>query len=97
MLVSKFGHLFMFVRWKTRQGKRRASLYCYLCETEWVDGKSKSRTIAYLGSIQSQVLGVPEYQAVFWMQVRESLKRHSIPLELQTEIEEAIAPHLLKK
>lgn len=86
----------MFVRWKTRQGKRSASLYCYLCETVWVDGKSKSRTVAYLGSIQSQALMVPEHQAVFWMQVRESLARHNIPLEVRTEIEEAIAPYLFK-
>ncbi len=87
----------MFVRWKIRQGKRGNSLYCYLCKTTWVDGKSKSQTIAYLGSIQSQALMVPEHQAVFWMQVRESLKRHNIPLEIQTEIEKAIAPQLLKK
>lgn len=87
----------MFVRWKTRQGKRGGSLYCYLCETTWVDGKSKSRTVAYLGSIQSKALMIPEHQAVFWMQVRESLKQHNIPLELQTEIEQAIAPQLLKK
>jgi hypothetical protein len=97
MLVSEFRHQFMFVRWKTRQGKRGVSLYCYLCKTTWVDGKSKSRTIAYLGSIQNEALMIPEHQAVFWMQVRENLEQHNIPLGLQTEIEQAIASQLLKK
>jgi hypothetical protein len=85
----------MFVRWKVRQGKRSVSLYCYLCESVWVDGKSKSQTVAYLGSIQSQDLTIPEHQAVFWMQVRKSLARHNIALELQAEIEKAITPRLL--
>jgi hypothetical protein len=81
----------MFVRWIKRTNKRGTFQFCYLCQTERVEGKPKpeNKTLAALGSIALKPTQ-PERE-VFWMQIKASLAKQDLSIAERAKIEAAIA------
>ena len=81
----------MFIRWIKRTNKRGTFQFCYLCQTERVEGKAKpeNKTLAGLGSIALKPTQ-PERE-VFWMQVKASLAKQDLSVAQRAKIEAAIA------
>lgn len=79
----------MFVRWKNRSGVRGNSQYCYLCHSERVNGKVKTQTVAYVGSI-SENPTKPERE-IFWIQVKVGLDKLNLVTDERAKIEAALA------
>lgn len=79
----------MFVRWKNRCGVRGSSQYCYLCHSERVNGKVKTQTLAYIGSI-SEKPTLPERE-IFWLQVKVSLDKLKLATDERAKIEATLA------
>jgi hypothetical protein len=79
----------MFVRWKNRSGVRGSSQYCYLCHSERVNGKAKTQTVAYVGSISENPIK-PERE-IFWLQVSATLDKLQLATDERAKIEAAIA------
>ncbi len=86
----------MYVRWKTRPNHTGSSWYAYLCTNERVEGKPKSRTLGYLGSIRADLAPFTPVREAFWQQVRENLDSHQLPKLKRLEIEAAIASRVPK-
>lgn len=63
----------MYVRWQ-QKGKKKV-LYAYVCSGERIDGKVKSRTLAYLGSIAPDAIERASARAEFWYQVTSNLDK----------------------
>lgn len=81
----------MFIRWIERKNLKGTFQFCYLCQTQRVEGKSKpeNRTLAAIGSIAPKP-SKPERE-VFWMQVKTSLDRVELSKAERAKIEAAIA------
>jgi ParB family chromosome partitioning protein len=86
----------MFVRWISRNNKRGTFQFCYLCQTQRVEGKAKpeNKTLAGLGSIALKPTK-PEI-AIFWMQVKVSLDKQDLSVADRAKIEAAIAQKVPK-
>lgn len=86
----------MYVRWKTRQNQTSESWYVYLCTNERIEGKPKSRTLGYLGSIRADLAPFTPVREAFWQQVKENLDSHHLPKNKRQEIEYVIANRVPK-
>lgn len=83
----------MFVRWQKRGDKK--VLYAYICSGERIEGKVKSRTLGYLGSIAIDAIERKSAREEFWYQANRNLEQLVEKLSLTPEqvqkLEEAIA------
>jgi hypothetical protein len=86
----------MYVRWKTRQNHIGESWYAYLCRNERIDGKPKSKTLGYLGSIRADLAPFAPAREAFWQQVQENLEFHRLPKDKRLAIEAAITSRVPK-
>ncbi len=86
----------MYVRWKTRSNHSGEIRYAYLCTNERVEGKPKSRTLGYLGSIRADLAPFTAVREAFWQQVKENLESHQLPKLQRLKIEAAIARRVPK-
>ncbi|WP_191055897.1 hypothetical protein [Planktothrix sp. FACHB-1355] len=60
-------------------------LYAYVCSGERIDGKVKSRTLAYLGSIAPDAIERASARAEFWYQVTSNLEKLAQSSQLKEE------------
>lgn len=79
----------MFVRWKQIGAKK--VLYAYVCSGQRVNGKVKSRTDAYLGSIPIDALERLSARQEFWYQVNTNLEKLDCDEEQKAKLRTAIA------
>jgi hypothetical protein len=79
----------MFVRWIVRSNQKGQYNFCYLCQTKWIDGKPKNKTLAALGRIAIKPTK-PERE-VFWMQVKVSLDEQNLSVAERAKVEAALA------
>jgi phage N-6-adenine-methyltransferase len=81
----------MFVRWISRSNRRGTFQFCYLCQTQRVEGKAKpeNKTLAGLGSIALKPTK-PEI-AIFWMHVKASLDKQDLSVTDRAKVEAAIS------
>ncbi len=86
----------MYIRWKRRQNRTGESWYAYLCTNERIEGKPKSTTLGYLGSIRADLVSLVPARKAFWQQVEENLKPHYLPKTERLKIETAIANRVPK-
>jgi hypothetical protein len=86
----------MYVRWRKRQNRTGESWYVYLCDNQRVEGKPKSQTLGYLGSIRGDLVPLVPARKAFWQQVEENLKPHHLAKSERLKIETAIANRVPK-
>ncbi len=67
-----------------------------MCDNQRVEGKPKSTTLGYLGSIRSDLLPLLPARKAFWQQVEESLEPHHLSKTERLKIETAIANRVPK-
>ena len=83
----------MFIRWQQRGNKK--VLYAYVCSGERIEGKVKSRTLGYLGSIAIDAIERKSAREEFWYQANGNLEQLGEKLSLAEEqvqkLKEAIA------
>jgi hypothetical protein len=84
----------MFISWREYKGKKGISYRCHLRETKRQEGKAKTRSAAYLGSICEKP-SKPE-KDLFWMQVKVNLDALNLPSDERNKIELAIAQKVPK-
>ncbi len=87
--MYKSRHYRMYPAWRKREGKKGTTLYCHLCSSERVEGKVKTHTLAYLGSVSEKAIK-PERE-LFWMQVKANLDKLQLPQDKRVKIEAAVA------
>jgi hypothetical protein len=86
----------MYVRWKTRPNQTNETWYAYLCTNQRIEGKPKSKTLGYLGSIRVDLAPFPPVREAFWQQVQENLATYQLPRPERLKIEAAIASRVPK-